>query len=292
MRERTLADLGGRTNSRAGASAGSPRPGWHIYGEATCAHGATDLWSTLDGPALIAVLDHGFTVGDGVFEAIKVVDNSPFALTRHLRPSRVLGEGPRAARARRRPGPEGRRRDARGPAARATAGSGSPTPPASRRSAPAAAPTSPTLAVVAAEAKPFRPPTKAVVVPVAAQREGRHSRAQDHVVRRERGRSRVRRRARRQRGDLRQHGRQPLRGHRHQRLLRVRRHRGDTAAVSAGCLAGRDPRPGRRVVRRRTSATSRWRSSLEADEVFFTSTTRDVQSLHDIDGRAPRRAHR
>src|SRR5262249_20124311 len=35
------------------------------------------------GPAL-AVLDHGFTVGDGVFEAIKVVDNVPFALTRHL----------------------------------------------------------------------------------------------------------------------------------------------------------------------------------------------------------------
>ena len=32
----------------------------------------------------VAVLDHGFTVGDGVFEAIKVVDNVPFALTRHL----------------------------------------------------------------------------------------------------------------------------------------------------------------------------------------------------------------
>lgn len=32
----------------------------------------------------ITVLDHGFTVGDGVFEAIKVVDNAPFALTRHL----------------------------------------------------------------------------------------------------------------------------------------------------------------------------------------------------------------
>ena len=32
----------------------------------------------------ISVLDHGFTVGDGVFEAIKVVDNVPFALTRHL----------------------------------------------------------------------------------------------------------------------------------------------------------------------------------------------------------------
>ncbi len=37
-----------------------------------------------EGPA-IAVSDHGFTVGDGVFEAIKVVDGTPFALTRHLR---------------------------------------------------------------------------------------------------------------------------------------------------------------------------------------------------------------
>lgn len=32
----------------------------------------------------VSVLDHGFTVGDGVFEAIKVVNNQPFALTRHL----------------------------------------------------------------------------------------------------------------------------------------------------------------------------------------------------------------
>ena len=34
-------------------------------------------------PAL-TVADHGLTVGDGVFEAIKVIENSPFALTRHL----------------------------------------------------------------------------------------------------------------------------------------------------------------------------------------------------------------
>jgi branched-chain amino acid aminotransferase len=36
-----------------------------------------------DAPA-ITVLDHGFTVGDGVFEAVKVIDGQPFALTRHL----------------------------------------------------------------------------------------------------------------------------------------------------------------------------------------------------------------
>ncbi len=32
----------------------------------------------------VAVDDHGLTVGDGVFEAVKVVDGTPFALTRHL----------------------------------------------------------------------------------------------------------------------------------------------------------------------------------------------------------------
>jgi branched-chain amino acid aminotransferase len=37
-----------------------------------------------DEPVLSA-LDHGITVGDGVFETLKVVDGRPFALTRHLR---------------------------------------------------------------------------------------------------------------------------------------------------------------------------------------------------------------
>src|SRR3954468_36433 len=34
--------------------------------------------------AAVGVTDHGFTVGDGVFEAIKVVDGLPFALDLHL----------------------------------------------------------------------------------------------------------------------------------------------------------------------------------------------------------------
>src|SRR5918999_3481616 len=34
--------------------------------------------------AAIAVTDHGFTVGDGVFEAVKVIDGQPFALDLHL----------------------------------------------------------------------------------------------------------------------------------------------------------------------------------------------------------------
>ena len=32
----------------------------------------------------VAVNDHGFTVGDGVFEAVKTLRGTPFALTRHL----------------------------------------------------------------------------------------------------------------------------------------------------------------------------------------------------------------
>ena len=40
----------------------------------------------LDDPTApaITVQDHGLTVGDGAFEAVKVVDGRPFALTRHL----------------------------------------------------------------------------------------------------------------------------------------------------------------------------------------------------------------
>ncbi|PUA79126.1 aminotransferase class IV [Nocardioides currus] len=40
----------------------------------------------LDDPtaAVLSVTDHGFTVGDGVFESVKTLDGEPFALTRHL----------------------------------------------------------------------------------------------------------------------------------------------------------------------------------------------------------------
>jgi branched-chain amino acid aminotransferase len=38
-----------------------------------------------DDEALVSALDHGFTVGDGVFETMKVAEGQAFALTRHLR---------------------------------------------------------------------------------------------------------------------------------------------------------------------------------------------------------------
>ncbi|MFE9645882.1 aminotransferase class IV [Streptomyces sp. NPDC006365] len=47
------------------------------------------LW--LDGGLLdiesarVSVLDHGLTVGDGIFETVKAIDGRPFALTRHLK---------------------------------------------------------------------------------------------------------------------------------------------------------------------------------------------------------------
>lgn len=45
--------------------------------------------------AWVSVLDHGLTVGDGIFETIRVGDGRPFALTRHLarltRSARGLG---------------------------------------------------------------------------------------------------------------------------------------------------------------------------------------------------------
>ncbi len=45
--------------------------------------------------ARVSALDHGLTVGDGVFETVKAVDGKPFALTRHLhrltRSARGLG---------------------------------------------------------------------------------------------------------------------------------------------------------------------------------------------------------
>jgi branched-chain amino acid aminotransferase len=37
-----------------------------------------------EGQATVSVFDHGLTVGDGVFETVKAVGGVPFALTRHL----------------------------------------------------------------------------------------------------------------------------------------------------------------------------------------------------------------
>lgn len=47
--------------------------------------GDRELGSIVPGDeALVSVLDHGFTVADGVFETLRVAHGQPFALTRHL----------------------------------------------------------------------------------------------------------------------------------------------------------------------------------------------------------------
>ncbi|MBA3265923.1 MAG: aminodeoxychorismate lyase [Nocardioidaceae bacterium] len=112
----------------------------------------------------VSVLDHGFTVGDGVFEAIKVVENRPFALTRHLarlaRSARGLGlPDPDAARIR---GAidevlEGQHISWGRIRITFTAGI---SPLGSNR-----VPTQPTLVVVVTEAQPYPPTTKVVTVP-------------------------------------------------------------------------------------------------------------------------------
>jgi branched-chain amino acid aminotransferase len=59
----------------------------------------TAVWlgGRLVGPdeAVVSVFDHGFTVGDGVFETVKVLGGRPFALRRHLerlhRSAQLLG---------------------------------------------------------------------------------------------------------------------------------------------------------------------------------------------------------
>lgn len=43
--------------------------------------------------AALTVFDHGFTVGDGVFETVKVTDGRAFALTRHLRRLKRSADG-------------------------------------------------------------------------------------------------------------------------------------------------------------------------------------------------------
>lgn len=51
--------------------------------------------SLLDDPAApaVTVQDHGLTVGDGVFEAVKVLQGRPFAFTRHLKRLKRSAEG-------------------------------------------------------------------------------------------------------------------------------------------------------------------------------------------------------
>ena len=230
----------------------------------------------------VAVTDHGFTVGDGVFEAVKTLAGTPFALTRHLErlersaaglglPAPDLDDVRRGVEAVTGDDPVGRLR---------ITYSAGPHPMGSGRGGGP-----PTLVVawsaIDAAAERGHGHHRAV----DPQRARRDRGAQDDVVRRQRDRARPRRRARGERGDLRQHRRQPLRGHRHQRLLR-RRRRAAHAHPRLRVPGRRHPRAGHRVVRcARGGRAARRRAGEHASEAFLASTTRDVQAISRWDDR-------
>ena len=99
----------GRVRRRVGAS---ERPECSV----ACARGCNGrAASTTRRRPAIAVSDHGLTVGDGVFEAIKVVDGQPVRADAAPRAAGAVGARAGAAGARRGAGPRGRRGGARGP---------------------------------------------------------------------------------------------------------------------------------------------------------------------------------
>ena len=211
-------------------------------------------------PRRSPVTDHGFTVGDGVFEAIKVVDGQPFA----------LDPAPRAA------GPIGRRARAAGARRRATYAAGVAAVLEGQDAAARADPDHLHRRPGAARLGPRRrrrrrwswSPTPMEPWPdddrggdgaVAAQRARRARRPEDHVVRRERRRAR-RRRSERGASEaiFANLAGPPVRGHRHQRLLR-RRRRAAHADAGERLPGRRDPGADPGVVRRRSRSTSRSR---------------------------------
>jgi branched-chain amino acid aminotransferase len=117
--------------------------------------------------ATVPADDHGFVVGDGVFETVKVVDGAPFALTRHL--DRLAASG--AALGLAVPAADDLRL-AVGELLAANAGdlpagvrlritvTGGPSPLSSERGAGP-----PTVVIAVAPLKPWPPTTDVVVVP-------------------------------------------------------------------------------------------------------------------------------
>ena len=234
-----------------------------------------------EGPA-IAVLDHGFTVGDGVFEAIKVVDNAPFALTRHLdrlafsavglglpRPDDALVREAVKAVLEGQSFVFGRIRITY-TAGISPLGSGRDT-------------TSPTLVVVVTDAKPYEPTTKAVVVPWPRNEKGaiaglKTTSYGENVVAlayaEKNGASEA----------VFANTAGNLCEGTGTNVFCVFGDEIATPPLSAGCLSGVT----RNLVVEWCGAVERDIAMAEvagADEVFLTSTTRDVQGLHALDER-------
>jgi branched-chain amino acid aminotransferase len=234
--------------------------------------------------ATVSVFDHGFTVGDGVFETLKVVDGTPFALRRHLerleRSAQGLGLGL----------PVGRARLAAAvadtiAAAGPTAGrvritlTGGPAPLGSGRGeAP------PTLVVAAAPASAWEADTAAVTVPwprnersavagvkttsyaenVVALAEARKVGATEAILPNTRG---------------------ALCEGTGSNVFVAVGGRLLTPSLLSGCLAGITRALVLEVVPGADEDDLPFDVLHAADEVFLTSSTRDVQPLRMIDGR-------
>ncbi|HEX6249281.1 MAG TPA: aminodeoxychorismate lyase [Nocardioidaceae bacterium] len=234
------------------------------------------------GPA-VAVTDHGFTVGDGVFEAVKVVDGVPFALSRHLerlaRSARGLGL------------PEVDLAEVRRGVAAVVAGqelplgrirityTGGPAPLGSGRGSEP-----PTLVVVADVMKPWAGPTDVVTVPWPRNERGalaglKTTSYAENVIALARAAERGASEAifPNTAGDL-------CEGT-GSNVFYVLDGELRTPTLRSGCLAGisRDlvlEWYGAREVDEPVEVLSR------ADEIFLVSTTRDVQAVRRCDGRS------
>ncbi|MBL1067316.1 aminotransferase class IV [Streptomyces sp. 7-21] len=234
------------------------------------------------GAARVSVFDHGLTVGDGVFETVKTADGQPFALTRHLErlaasargiglPEPDPGEVRRACRAvlDAVPLPLGRLRitytGGRGPLG-SDRGEGPPT------------------LIVAHAERTRRPDTTAVItVPWARNERGaltglKTTSYAENVIALARARQRAASEA------LFPNTAGQLCEGTGSNVFVVLDGELHTPPLSAGCLAG--------ITR---ALVLEWAGAKEtglpmdclarAEEVFLTSTTRDVQAVRRIDGR-------
>ncbi|POM23608.1 D-alanine aminotransferase [Actinomadura rubteroloni] len=232
--------------------------------------------------ATVSVLDHGFLVGDGVFETVKATGGEPFALTRHLRRLAVsaaglglpepdqdaIAQGVLEVLAAAPRWPLGR--------IRVTYTSG-PGPLGSARGD-----AGPTVVVTAAEQRPFPATAAVAVVPWPRNERGPltglkttsyadNAVALDHAARRDAGEAIF--------GNLAGN----LCEGTGSNVFVVRRGRLVTPPLSAGCLAGVT-----RALALEWCGGEEQDVSLDAlrdaDEAFLTSTTRDLQPIALVDG--------
>ena len=245
--------------------------------------------------ASVSVTDHGLTVGDGVFETMKVVDGTAFALTRHLR--RLHRSAARIELAL-----EGEATDdrlitgCRELIATATAAgtevgrirvtvTGGPGPPGSARGDQG-----PTVLMVAGPSEAWSHGTAVVTVPFTRNPTGalagvKSTSYADNVVALARARAAGATEALFADVDGR------LSEGTGSNVFVVRGGRLLTPSLATGCLAGITRELVLEVVEAEETEDLSLADLLDTDEVFLTSSTRDVQAVGMVDGVALRGPH-